>query len=99
MVPFAKTKAQRLANNDPRLSLEERYGTHKGYVAAVTKAADNAACQGYLLAGPGTPQMHAKCTTTLPPGFADDWGALVQQAKDSDVLCNQFDAAGKCTEN
>jgi len=99
MVPFAKTKVQRLANNDPRLSLEERYGTHKGYVAAVTKAADNAACQGYLLAGPGTPQMHAKCTTTLPPGFADDWGALVQQAKDSDVLCNQFDAAGKCTEN
>jgi len=99
MVPFAKTKAQRLANNDPRLSLEERYGTHKGYVAAVTKAADNAACQGYLLAGPGTAQMHAKCTTTLPPGFADDWGALVQQAKDSDVLCNQFDAAGKCTEN
>src|SRR3989475_1000750 len=99
MVPFAKTKAQRLANNDPRLSLEERYGTHKGYVAAVTKAADNAACQGYLLAGPGTAAMHAKCTTTLPPGFADDWGALVQQAKDSDVLCNQFDAAGKCTEN
>src|SRR5216117_1131732 len=99
MVPFFKTKAQRLAAGDPRLSLEERYGTHKGYVAAVTKAADNAACQGYLLAGPGTPQMHAKCTTTLPPGFADDWGALVQQAKDSDVLCNQFDAAGKCTEN
>src|SRR6266480_524807 len=99
MVPFAKTKAQRLANNDPRLSLEERYGTHKGYVAAVTKAADNAACQGYLLAGPGTAETHAKCTTTLPPGFADDWGALVQQAKDSNVLCNQFDAAGKCTEN
>ena len=99
MVPFAKTKAQRLASNDPRLSLEERYGTHKGYVAAVTKAADNAACQGYLLAGPGTAQMHAKCTTTLPPGFADDWSALVQQAKDSNVLCNQFDAAGKCTEN
>jgi len=34
MVPFFKTKAQRLAAGDPRLSLEERYGTHAGYVAA-----------------------------------------------------------------
>jgi hypothetical protein len=49
MVPFAKTKAQRLSNGDPRLSLEERYGTHAGYVAAVTVAADNAVKQGYLL--------------------------------------------------
>jgi hypothetical protein len=50
MVPFAKTKAQRLANGDPRLSLEERYGTHAGYVAAVTGAANSAFSQGYLLA-------------------------------------------------
>jgi hypothetical protein len=50
MVPFFKTKAQRLAAGDPRLSLEERYGTHAGYVAAVTKAANNAYQKGYLLA-------------------------------------------------
>jgi hypothetical protein len=50
MVPFFKTKAQRLAAGDPRLSLEERYGTHAGYVAAVTKAANNAYEKGYLLA-------------------------------------------------
>jgi hypothetical protein len=50
MVPFFKTKAQRLAAGDPRLSLEERYGTHAGYVAAVTAAANNAYNQGYLLA-------------------------------------------------
>jgi hypothetical protein len=50
MVPFFKTKAQRLAAGDPRLSLEERYGTHDGYVAAVTKAAWNAFNKGYLLA-------------------------------------------------
>ena len=50
MVPFAKTKAQRLATGDPRLSLEERYGTHAGYVAAVTAAANSAFNQGYLLA-------------------------------------------------
>ena len=40
MIPFTKTRAERLANNDPRLSLEERYGDHAGYVAAVKKAAD-----------------------------------------------------------
>jgi hypothetical protein len=49
MVPFFKTKAQRLATGDPRLSLEERYGTHAGYVAAVTAAANNAFERGYLL--------------------------------------------------
>ena len=50
MVPFFKTKAQRLAAGDPRLSLDERYGTHAGYVAAVTAAANKAFEQGYLLA-------------------------------------------------
>jgi hypothetical protein len=50
MVPFFKTKAERLAAGDPRRSLEERYGTHDGYVAAVTKAANNAYSKGYLLA-------------------------------------------------
>jgi hypothetical protein len=49
MVPFAKTKAQRLAAADPRLSLEERYHTHAGYVAAVRAAAANAVAQGFLL--------------------------------------------------
>jgi hypothetical protein len=38
------------AAGDPRLSLEEPYGTHAGYVAAVTKAANNADQKGYLLA-------------------------------------------------
>lgn len=49
MVPFAKTRDERLANRDPRLSLEERYGTHAGYVAAVTQAAANAVARGFLL--------------------------------------------------
>ena len=50
MVPFFKTAAERLAAGDPRLSLEERYGTHAGYVAAVTAAANKAFSEGYLLA-------------------------------------------------
>jgi hypothetical protein len=50
MVPFFKTREQRLAAGDPRLSLEERYATHDGYVAAVSAAAWSAFNRGYLLA-------------------------------------------------
>ena len=49
MIPFARTKADRLASGDPRLSLEERYTDHAGYVAAVRKAAANAVARGFLL--------------------------------------------------
>jgi hypothetical protein len=49
MIPFARTKAERMANGDPRLSLEERYTDHAGYVAAVQKGADMAMAQGFLL--------------------------------------------------
>jgi len=49
LIPFAKTRAERTANNDPRLSLEERYTDHAGYVAAVKKAAANAVAQKFLL--------------------------------------------------
>jgi hypothetical protein len=50
MIPFARTAQERSSLGDPRLSLEERYGSHEGYVAAVRKAADKAMAQGFLLA-------------------------------------------------
>jgi hypothetical protein len=86
MVPFAITKAERQASGDPRLSLEERYVTHEGYVAAVKAAADKAACGGYLNAGAAAASMGARCTKALPAGVVDDWAALVNQAIGSDVL-------------
>ncbi len=49
MVPFARTAAERQAAGDPRPSLEERYGTHEGYVEAVRKAAERAMSAGFLL--------------------------------------------------
>jgi len=49
MVPFARTEAERKANGDPRLSLEERYRDHEGYVAAVRKATERATMEGFLL--------------------------------------------------
>jgi hypothetical protein len=49
MIPFAATRAERMANNDPRLSLEERYKTHEGYVNAVKAAAEKAVREKFLL--------------------------------------------------
>jgi hypothetical protein len=48
-IVFKMTKTERLAAGDPRLSLEERYKTHEGYVAAVAKAAEKLEKQRFLL--------------------------------------------------
>jgi hypothetical protein len=47
---FAATKAERTASGDPRLSLQERYGDHQGYVDAVTEAAEDLVADRLLLA-------------------------------------------------
>jgi hypothetical protein len=47
--PFWDTQANRIAAGDPRLSLEERYGTHDGYVCVVTAAVNKAVHQRFLL--------------------------------------------------
>lgn len=49
-IPFAATRAERLAKGDPRPSLEERYPSHDAYVARVKAAADALVAQRYLLA-------------------------------------------------
>src|SRR5580658_3217246 len=48
-IPFARTKALRLASGDPRPSLEERYGTHEKYVALVRAAAERMVRGRYLM--------------------------------------------------
>ena len=48
-VPFARTKAERIEAGDPRLSLEERYGTHERYVARVRTAAARMVRDRFLL--------------------------------------------------
>ena len=49
LVPFAPDMATRTGIGDPRPSLAERYGSHAGYVAAVTTAANALAAQRLLL--------------------------------------------------
>jgi hypothetical protein len=48
-IPFAKTKAQRLASGDPRPSVEERYPTFGQYYSAVIRAIDGLVKDRFLL--------------------------------------------------
>lgn len=47
--PYQKTAAARMAAGDPRPSLEERYGTQAGYVAAVTATANGLVAKRFML--------------------------------------------------
>jgi hypothetical protein len=53
MLPFARTASERMQANDPRPSLQERYGTHEGYVQAVRQAVARAMEEGFLLHNDG----------------------------------------------
>ena len=52
-VPFAKTKAERIANNDPRPSIEERYPSFTAYYFALSDAIDRAVKERFMLADDG----------------------------------------------
>jgi alpha/beta hydrolase family protein len=52
-IPFARSQAEREAAGDSRLSLEERYADHDGYVAAVRAAAERLVSERLLLAVDG----------------------------------------------
>ena len=47
--PFAMTEAERLAKNDPRPSIETRYGSKADYVAKIKEAAAKLQAQGFML--------------------------------------------------
>jgi len=48
-IPFAKTKAERAVNGDPRLSIEERYASFVQYSNAVRKAVEDLVSRRLLL--------------------------------------------------
>ena len=48
-IPFAATKAERIATGDPRLSIEERYPTREAYLAAFRRAAEDLVAKRFLL--------------------------------------------------
>lgn len=67
-VPFPRTRAEREAAGDPRPSVAERYGTLEGYVCVVTRAANQAVRDRFLL--PDAAQRlvnEAAVSRVLPP--------------------------------
>src|SRR5271163_1561602 len=48
-IPFAATRAERVATGDPRLSIEERYPSKEAYIAAFRKAAGDLVAERHLL--------------------------------------------------
>ncbi len=56
-VPFAKTQAEREAANDPRLSLEERYGSKDAYLDQVKAAVEKLVKQRFLTDADLEPQL------------------------------------------
>jgi hypothetical protein len=48
-IPFARTKAERMAKGDPRPSLEERYGSLLHYYSLAVEAANKQVAQRLLL--------------------------------------------------
>jgi hypothetical protein len=65
-IPFAATKQERLANGDPRLSLEERYKSAQDYSDKRKHAVDALVQQGFVL-----PEDAEALTRSMPlPGTA-----------------------------
>lgn len=48
-IPFARTRVERLAANDLRLSIKVRYRNREGFMKAATTLIDNAMAQRFLL--------------------------------------------------
>jgi hypothetical protein len=69
-IPFARTKAERLSNHDPRPSLEERYGSLENYVAIVKRAADQAVRDRFLLPDDAERIVHEAETSNILPRVA-----------------------------
>ena len=75
--PFAKTKTERLAAHDSRLSVEERYGTVEGYVCVARAAAQRAVAERLLLREDADRLIaEAGSSGVLPPRAAS--GAVAQ---------------------
>jgi len=79
-IPFAKTKAERLANHDPRPSVEERYATLENYVAIVKRAADQAVRDRFLLQDDAERIVHEAETSNILPHAAASAHALISDS-------------------
>lgn len=104
-VPFAVTRAEREKTGDPRLSLEERYGTLEGYVCTVRRAANGAVADRLLLQEDAERMIREAGESGVLPAAADsseanrargaavcaDAGAAVQTRIDIQLVSTRAD--------
>ena len=74
-VPFAPTRAERAAQGDPRLSLEERYGSQTAYVQKIDEVVRALLAERLLLPEDAARYVHEARQQTLLPVTA----AVVQK--------------------
>jgi len=70
-IPFPATRADRERTKDPRLSIEERYGTREGYLAKVRESANALARERYVL---------PEDVAAMVEGAGRHWDALMAPA-------------------
>ena len=79
-IPFARTRADRMASGDPRLSIEERYPSFSAYYAAVKSAVDAMVGKRLMLQQDRDPNLHR----LVQAGMAT--GAIRSDAASRDII-------------
>jgi len=79
-LPFAKTKADRLANGDPRLSIEERYPNLWGYLYNSMQIANSLVAQRYWLAEDAQRTINRLLNDMLSSGLLPKLGTFDEGA-------------------
>jgi len=86
-IPFAMTKAERIANKDPRRSIEERYGSQEGYDCVVRHAARQNVRDRFLLREDADRLIAQAAASNVLPSDPDNFIArhlCSQLARDDD---------------
>ena len=69
-IPFAQTKAARTASGDPRLSIEERYGSFTGYYFSLLFAINDFVGRRFMLPEDAPAAFNTGLAKVLAPGSA-----------------------------
>jgi hypothetical protein len=81
-VPFARTREERQAAGDPRPSIEERYGTLKGYACVVERAAKSAVAERFLLQADAERLVSEASHSRVLPAERDSSAAARQRGRE-----------------
>jgi hypothetical protein len=79
MIPFARTRAERLASGDPRPSVQERYPSFGQYYSAVIRAIDDMVRHGLMLCEDADEQQARLLQAGLDAGVPPPNGHLPPQ--------------------